>query len=489
MNKILLAAVFGLWLGVTLPSSAITAGPFGPNGEGGSKNGQTFTIGTGGSVFELDSFLDINGADLNGSAFGVSAQLSRDSLPAGMGYIFTNYPSSDQADLVLSYTFTNTSSSMVFSNLYFFSFIDPEIDETINTFYDEYGSTSGAAGVHGYDPGQWQIDEPDFQAGTLLKNIFVGALDNSNSIPQSAPNDVAMSLGFSLGNLVPGATATVLVQISEQNHALGSFSLIQRDSDPNSTTVITLSGTLPATASEMANPPYQMLVLQGRAVHDGNTNGIANPTSSGVPGVAVALLSNSIPVMTNLTDSTGLYQFSIPPGLQPGTYAISAAATGYTFVPVLPSQKAYFASTDPSTNTLPMTVPTLNFDFRGSASQQFGNVNGLVQMGVSGWKLNYATGSLLGTLSITNPASSSANFGPPWQLGLIATTNFFYRFPAGTLPDGVTNIDVSAAVNAQIPGGQLTPGQGIVLTNAVEIYSRYRSAPTNSLFEIWATQQ
>ena len=27
------------------------------------------------------------------------------------------------------------------------------------------------------------------------------------------------------------------------------------------------------------------------------------------------------------------------------------------------------------------------------------------------------------------------------------------------------------------------------LTNAVEIYSRFRSVPTNGLFEIWATQQ
>jgi len=28
-----------------------------------------------------------------------------------------------------------------------------------------------------------------------------------------------------------------------------------------------------------------------------------------------------------------------------------------------------------------------------------------------------------------------------------------------------------------------------VLTNAVEIYSRFRSVPSNGLFEIWATQQ
>lgn len=477
-----------LALVIAMPSQAITFGPFGPNGEGGSKNGQTFTIGPGGTVFELDGFVNMNGVDLNGSEFGVSAQLSRDPLPSGLGYTFTNYLSSDQADLILSYTFTN-STSTVFTNLYFFVFLDPEIDETINTFYDEYGATAGKLGLHGYDASQWQIDEPDFQTGTLLQNIFIGNLDNSNSVPVSAPNDVSMSLGFDIGNLNPGVAATILVQISEQNHSMGSFSLIQQDIDTNSTTVITLSGSMPATASEMANPSHELLVLQGQVVHDGSTNGAASPTGTGIAGVEIDLLSNSIPVMTNKTDSTGEYHFSVPPGLQPGTYAVSATASGFTFLPVLPSQKAYFALTDPSTNTLPMTVPILNFDFRGSAAQQFGNASGIVQIGLSSWELNYAAGSLLGTLSITNPSTSSSAFGPPWQLGLDYSTNFFYRFPTGTLPDGVTNIDVSAAVNAQIPGGVLNPGQFVVLTNAVELYSRYRSAPTNSLFEIWATQQ
>jgi len=300
-----------------------------------------------------------------------------------------------------------------------------------------------------------------------------------------------MSLGFSLGNLNPGVDATVLFQISEQNHTMGSFSLVQRDIDPNSTTVITVSGSMPATSSELANPPHELLVLQGRVVHDANTNGPASPTGNGVSGVLVSLMSNSVPVMTNLTDSAGQYHFSVPPGIQAGMYAVAATGAGYTFVPVLPAQEAYFASSDPSTNTLPMTVPTLNFDFRGSASfsQQFENANGIVQIGLSAWKLNYAAGSVIGTLSITNPATSAVNFGPPWQLGLISTTNFFFRSPAGVLPDNVTNIDVSTAVNAQIAGGILAPGQSVVLTNAVEVYSRYRSAPTNSLFEIWATQQ
>jgi len=503
MNNILVAAVFSLALATAETSRAITFGPFGPHGEGGTKNGQTMTIGPGGTVFELDGFLDIDGMDLNGAQFGVSAQLSRDPLPAGMGFTFTNYLSSDSNDLVLSYTFTNTTST-VFSNLYFFVLLDPEIDEAANTFFNEYGSTNGAPGLHGYDASQWQIDEPGFQDGTLLKNIFLGALNDSNAVPPSALNDVAMSLGFSLGNLNPGADATVLFQISEQGHGLGSCFLAQHDSDPASTTVITSSGVIPATASQMANPPFELLLLQGQVVSDGNTtstNAPANPSTIGVSNVVVSLLSNSVAVMTNVTDSAGQYSFSVPPGLQPGTYSVSAAADGLTFVPVPPAARAYFATSDPATTTLPMPVPVLNFDFRGAVTpppppppppqtNTFGNVSGLVQFSLSSWNLNYATGSIRGTLSITNTATNNVSFGPPWNLGLMTSPSFFYVHPAMTnLPDGVTNMDVSAAVSAQIPGGVLNPRQSVVLTNAVEIYSRYRSEPTNTLFEIWATQQ
>jgi hypothetical protein len=200
-------------------------------------------------------------------------------------------------------------------------------------------------------------------------------------------------------------------------------------------------------------------------------------------------------VKTSVTDSNGQYHFSVPTGLQPGTYAVNAAASGLTFVSVPSTNKAYFAASNPSTTTLPLPVPVLNFDFRGAVlpppppSGTNVNVSGIVQFGLSSWKLNYAAGSLLGTLSITNPASSGTAFGPPWKLGLTTSANFFYAHPTGTLPDSVTNIDVSAAVSAQISGGVLNPGQRVALTNAVEVYSRYRSAPTNTLFELWAKPQ
>jgi hypothetical protein len=470
-------------LGTPPASRAITVGPFGAHGEGGSKNGQTFTIGTGGTVFEVDGFLEMSGADLNGPEFGVSAQLSRDPLPAGLGFSFTNLLSADQTSLTLSYTFTNTTSSTVFSNLYFFVLFDPEIDEQINTFFNEYATTNGAPGVHGYDPGEWQVDEPGYKNGNLVRDIFLGALNNSNAIPATAPNDVASSLGFPLGNLSPGMDATVLFQITENGNGLGSLSIVQHDSSPSSATQITSSGVMPVTGSQMNNPSRQLLVLEGKVVKDRSTNGPANPTGPGISGVTVLLMSNSIPVRTNSTDSGGNYQFSVPPGLHPGSYSVAAQApNGLTFVPVGASQGAYFATSDPSTNTLPMTVPELNFDFRGAEAETFGNVSGLVKFGVQSWTLNRATGSLMGTLSITNPASSTASFGPPWQMGLVASTNYIYASPSGTLPDGTAYEGLGTVV-------VLGPGQSVVLTNAINIYSLYRTAPPNSQFEIWATQQ
>ena len=79
---------FALAVLLAVPASAITAGPFGPNGEGGLVNGQLFEIGPGGVVFEIDSFLNIAGQDLNGSDVGTSAQLSIDPLPTGLDYAF-----------------------------------------------------------------------------------------------------------------------------------------------------------------------------------------------------------------------------------------------------------------------------------------------------------------------------------------------------------------------------------------------------------------
>ena len=74
-------------------------------------------------------------------------------------------------------------------------YVDYEIDEAANTFFNEYGSVTGAppAGL------SWEIDDPFL--GDIYDNFFASgaaasALDNTNSVPAAAPNDVAMALGW-----------------------------------------------------------------------------------------------------------------------------------------------------------------------------------------------------------------------------------------------------------------------------------------------------
>ena len=90
---------------------------------------------------------------------------------------------------------------------YFLSFFDHAVDETINTYYNEYGLTIGTSAV-----GQsWEIDEPGCFSGDIFDHVVgydalgdpvpVG-LDNYNAVPQDWVDDVSMAMGwnFTLGD-------------------------------------------------------------------------------------------------------------------------------------------------------------------------------------------------------------------------------------------------------------------------------------------------
>ncbi|HLH52576.1 MAG TPA: SdrD B-like domain-containing protein [Verrucomicrobiae bacterium] len=455
-----------------VPGQAISFGPFGSKGQGGSKNGQPLLIGAGSDVFELDAFLRLGGLDLNGPQVGTSAQLSLDSLPAGLSYSFSSTLGTNSADLILTYTFSNTTANVVYSNLTFLAFLDAEIEEATNTFYNEYGTTAGYAGAGVTDPNQWQIDEPGFENGMLLRNLFAGALSSSNSVPQSALNDVAMSLGFSRNLLWPGDTFQVQTMVSEAGHSLGGFSLLQHD-QADAAALITFSG------------QAKYAGLSGTVFADSNTNGLPDP-GEGVSNVLMVLQGNSGSTLAQeYTDKNGHYDFGTPPGPGPFTVSVTPATLPSTLTNNVahPNPGTEFSAT----RTLSGTNAVLDWGYL-APSQQFVNASGQIVMGFIKWELDRATGSLLGTLTITNPVANQVAFGPPFQVGLKASTNFYYPHPAGTLRDGVPYVDVSAGVKADLSNGLLEAGQNVVLTNSVEVYSLTRSVPPMSLFEIWATQ-
>jgi hypothetical protein len=461
-------------------ASAITLGAFGPHGEGGSKNAQAFSIGPGGTVYELDAFVSLDGFDLNGSLPGTAAALSRDALPAGLGYHFASFLSADTSDVTLIYTFSNVTTT-VFSNLHLSILLDAEIDQAANTFFNEYGVTSGPLGTGPADqaPDQWQIDEPGFVTGTVLRNLYLASLSNSNAIPQTAPNDVALGLGFNLGTLWPGMQVTVRVMISESNHTLGSFALEHHDAAPGSTTVITLSGQVDPRSA-----------VSGFVFKDANKNSLFDA------GEALT----GVKIFADL-DNNGVRASGEPQATTSGSgsYGIAnlTASTLTLRVDTNTVPAGITNSIDPDgvldnrtllTLAVGQTLTNLIWGYRDIIPPAvFTNTTPLVQFGFT-WRLSTPAGSIIGTLHLTNPPASGANLRVPLQLGLPASTNYYLVHPLGNLPSGLPYVDLSAAFAAQLgSGGQLTPGAVITL-DGVEVYSRDRSAPAKSWFELWATR-
>ena len=136
------------------------------------------------------------------------------------------------------------------------SFFDIEIDEGINTYFNEIGTVLGAppAGL------SWEIDEPGFVFGDIFTNFSAGTLDNTNAIPSTLPDDVSVALKWNFV-LASDETATMNFVVSPADP--GGFRLLQQDPDSNVdifyTTSISIHGgttTVPEPTSLMLLAPF-----------------------------------------------------------------------------------------------------------------------------------------------------------------------------------------------------------------------------------------
>jgi hypothetical protein len=109
------------------------------------------------------------------------------------------------------------------------AFVDMEVNETGNTFFNEWGEAVGSPDV-GYGQ-RWEIDEPGFTFGDIFANFSAGKLDNSNGVPSAAPDDVSMALGYYDFVVAPGFKAIIQFYMDTTAPASG-FYLVQ--SDPGS---------------------------------------------------------------------------------------------------------------------------------------------------------------------------------------------------------------------------------------------------------------
>jgi len=221
---------------VVSPSArAITVSGFGPFGEAGSRHGRELGVGDGGEVFELDFFLKLPGGD--------SLQLSDGNLPAEIEFAFAYEVAGGSTDLLLRYSFTNRTGAPI-DDVVALSFLDVEIDEATNSFSNEYAEVAGSlgSGAADGDPDHFEVDEAGFVFGDIFEHLFTAELDDTNAVAAGTPECVSMALAFELGRFEPLERIDVEILISSDGDTLGSFSITQRDSDPDSPTAITYSG-------------------------------------------------------------------------------------------------------------------------------------------------------------------------------------------------------------------------------------------------------
>ena len=443
-------------------TAGIDHSPFGLHGEGGERNGQSMRIRPGGSVHELDAFVCVDGLDLNGSEFGTSARLSRDALPAELGFAFTNRLSDDLTDLILTYTLRNDG-SVDLDGVRFFGLLDAEIDEEVNTFFNEYGESAGTAGTGSGDPlpDFWQIDEPGFAGGTLMQGLLQGALNQVNAVPEGQPDDVALGLGFDLGRIRPSEVIEVSLVISEDGQTLGDLSLVHRDEEPGSTTVITYSGLADRALRELTN-----VIVTGATV----IQALASQTN-----VCRAYFSDASVEDVSVLAAWGLAQPEPAGTVVSGAVLRAGGVTNDTPVTV---QAAYTYRAVTMTGTLDVLIVT--------SPAVYVDVTGQVELEYA-WALDQHTGALVGTLRVTN-ANTGRSLGGRFHLAMHPSADFFYPQPDGTMQDGDRFVDLTAAIEAALrrAGGdaRLDPGESVEVSG-FRVYSRARRPPPAGLFELW----
>ena len=92
-----------------------------------------------------------------------------------------------------------------------FFFMDLSIEESSNTFFNEFGKYVGIKADY------WQIDEPDYLSGNIVKNLNKGTLDNTNHIASQNIDDVAMALGFDIDSIDMGEMRIFKITLSPNN--------------------------------------------------------------------------------------------------------------------------------------------------------------------------------------------------------------------------------------------------------------------------------
>lgn len=136
-------------------------------------------------------------------------------------------------------------------------FVDHEIDESVNTFFNELGSSMGIP----VDGQSWEIDEPGFNPpfGDIFANFEGSSLENSNAISSGSTNDVSMAMGFDF-TITADESATITWLVEEVAPSAGFF---LSHTDPDSNASVFFSGKLDINGGQVPEPSTYLLFGMG----------------------------------------------------------------------------------------------------------------------------------------------------------------------------------------------------------------------------------
>ncbi len=132
--------------------------------------------------------------------------------------------------------------------------VDHEIDESLNSFFNEAGSVVGTAAS-----GQsWEVDEPGFAFGDIFDNLFNSTLDDTAF---GGVDDISMALGWDF-TLAAGEQALVRFILSDTALPTG-FHLEHYDQDSDKTIYFSSSLSIVPFVTGVPEPAVWMLLLAG----------------------------------------------------------------------------------------------------------------------------------------------------------------------------------------------------------------------------------
>lgn len=143
------------------------------------------------------------------------------------------------------------------------AFFDHEIDAQNNFFTNEYGVVHGSP----VSSQSWQIDEPGFVFGTIYDNLIDGSLNNTNTIPDRAPEDVSLAMGWDFA-LDAGEQAELVLNLTETKPAADFYiEHVDPETGPNfdqkESLYFSSDLSITGSAAQVPGPPTWPLLLTG----------------------------------------------------------------------------------------------------------------------------------------------------------------------------------------------------------------------------------